>query len=310
VTVQTRNHDGPGAAGPLADAIRAETDAGLQALLEPLVSELTTPATESSTVAISRLDLEIVVPAFNEESRLEATLVALSEVLAALPLSCGISVVDNGSADRTAECVDRFQGGPVPITLIGCAVPGKGAAVSRGILASTAKWVGFCDADLATPAVAIVEAVALLRTGVDVVVGSRRCEGASFVARQPALRRLGGAGFRWLTRDLAGSITDTQCGFKFFDGDVARRLFAASALSGFVFDLEIVARTHRSGFQIVEMPVAWEDRPGSTFHTLRDSRRVWSELRRLRQELRVPTAVAPGAAAAPVSSSATTATSP
>ncbi len=66
-------------------------------------------------------------------------------------LRCGIIVVDNGSSDRTAELVDLFADHPVAVTVIGCSTGGKGAAIRRGIQVSTARFVGFCDADLATP---------------------------------------------------------------------------------------------------------------------------------------------------------------
>lgn len=243
----------------------------------------------------------MIVPALNEEHRIGATLRALVDQLDGLPHSCAVRVVDNGSSDRTAETVDRIRAQGYPVSLMGCSRRGKGAAVARGVLESRARWVGFCDADLATPASAITDAVALLAAGADVVVGSRRVAGAELTVRQPVLRRIGGAGFRWLTRDLAGSITDTQCGFKFFDGEVARHLFSACTVQGFAFDLEVVARTHRSGLQIVEMPVSWQDQPGSTFHLVRDGRRVWSELQELRRSLAggdPPTATAPHRVAA------------
>lgn len=238
-------------------------------------------------LARAMLDLEVIVPALNEERRIEPTLTALIDQLGRMRMRSGVVVVDNGSADRTADVVDALSGGPVQVSVRGCARRGKGSAITRGILASSARRVGFCDADLATPAAAIVDALRLLDDGVDVVVGSRRTGGAELAVRQPVLRRVGGAGFRWLTRDLAGSITDTQCGFKFFDGDVARRLFSACTLGGFAFDLEVVARAHRSGLRIAELPVVWRDQPGSTFRVVRDGRRVWQELAQLRRTLAV-----------------------
>ncbi|MBZ6476270.1 glycosyltransferase, partial [Streptomyces griseocarneus] len=144
----------------------------------------------------SACDLELVIPAYNEEQRLAPTVLALADHLRGKPLTASLRVVDNGSSDRTAECVDRLAASGIPVTVTGCSRRGKGAAVSRGMVTTRARWVGFCDADLATPAAAVDDALTLLRDGWQVVIGSRRCAGARMPVRQPALRRLGGVGFR------------------------------------------------------------------------------------------------------------------
>ena len=99
------------------------------------------------------VDLEVVVPAYNEAERLPATVAATVDYLSAQPWESRIVVVDNGSSDGTAQ-VARALADPsarVPVTVIGCARPGKGAAVRRGVLTSESRYVGFFDADLATP---------------------------------------------------------------------------------------------------------------------------------------------------------------
>jgi hypothetical protein len=212
-----------------------------------------------------QVDLEVVVPAYNEEARIGEVLDALTAFLGAQPaLSCAITVVDNGSVDRTAEEVDRFDGGPVPVTLIGCADQGKGAAVRRAVLASRARWVGFCDADLATPIATLGRVVPALAAGHDVVIASRRCEGAAYAVRQPVTRRVGSALFRQLARPLVGPVADTQCGFKFFQAPAARVLFGHSEISGFAFDVEVLALARAGGLSVVEVPVTWSDAEGST----------------------------------------------
>lgn len=241
--------------------------------------------------AVRPRDLEILIPAYNEERRLTDTLTALAGHLRRRGIDGSLRVIDNGSSDRTTEVVDRAAAAGVPVTVTGCSRRGKGAAVARGMLTSTARWVGFCDADLATPAEAIDDALDRLRAGHEVVIGSRRCEGAQLELRQPLVRRVGGAGFRMLTRRWSGPVADTQCGFKFFSAAAARAVFSQVRLSGFAFDLEVVARSRSLGLSVVEIPVAWRDQDGSTFRPVADGRRVARELWRLRREIPVPAAM-------------------
>ncbi len=233
--------------------------------------------------------LEVIVPAFNEEKRLAPCLTALREQLAKVEGVAGsIRVIDNGSTDRTAEVVDRMNrtSWGVPVHLNGCALQGKGSAVARGMVTSTADWVGFCDADLATPASTINEAVSYLREGWAVVIGSRLVEGARRVRRQSALRCVEGLGFRLLTSDLVPDVRDTQCGFKFFQGEAAHRLFSKASLTGFAFDVEILVLAADLGMSIKEIPVVWTDGAGSTLRPFHDAPDIIRELNMLRRRRR------------------------
>ena len=229
------------------------------------------------------VDLEVIIPALNEEDRIGATLMAVTAYLQKLPLNCLITVVDNGSADATADIVRRHDSIEVPVRLIGCRRRGKGAAVQAGIRASQAKWVGFCDADLATPISALQDVISHLAAGSPVVIGSRRCGGATYAHAQPRLRRAAGWMFRRVTRSLAGNLSDTQCGFKFFEGAVARDLFSEVTSAGFTFDLDLMAAAQRQGVPVVEVPVEWTDMSGSTLRPIEHGLEVMRELRVLRR---------------------------
>src|SRR5258708_20971799 len=111
------------------------------------------------------------------------------------PYSSALAVIDNGSVDRRVNLVKRLGSGRVPIHLVGCAERGKGAAVRRGVLTSSARYVGYMDADLATPIEALDFIVPLLRGGYDAVIGSRHVGGATLAQPQPGKRVLGGAVF-------------------------------------------------------------------------------------------------------------------
>jgi dolichyl-phosphate beta-glucosyltransferase len=233
-------------------------------------------------------DLDVVVPAYNEEARLGATLRALTEHMATLPLEVRVTVVDNGSVDRSAEVVDEVaERSPdnTVLRVIGCARQGKGAAVRRGLLASTARWRGFCDADLSTPPQVLTDVVAHLERGAPVVIGSRRAPGASYAVPQPLVRRFGSSTFRMLTRPLVGGVADTQCGFKFFSAEAAEQVFRRVTVNGFAFDVEVLAVAHRLGLPVVEVPVRWTDQAGSSFHVWSHGRRVLSEVVAVRASL-------------------------
>jgi hypothetical protein len=145
--------------------------------------------------------------------------------------------------------------------------------------------VGYCDADLSTPPSTIESGVDLLRCGWDVVVGSRRCVGAGYAVRQMPVRRLGSFAFRTMAQRLSGPISDTQCGFKLFRTPVAKSLFATSKVNGFAFDVEVLAHAQRRNLRIIELPVLWSDRAGSSFRPMVDGVNSFRELRAARRSL-------------------------
>lgn len=250
------------------------------------------PGTDASATAAPtpQLDLEVIVPAFNEQARIAFTLTSLADYLPTLGLRAQIRVIDNGSSDRTPEVVDRVNRvhRGVTITVQGCSTQGKGSAVARGVMTSKARLVGFCDADLATPAEAIADAVGYLEQGWPVVIGSRHVAGAQMVIEQPVLRRIGGAGFRLLARVLAGDLdlVDTQCGFKFFEASAARQIFSRVDSGGFAFDVEVLSRARGMGYPVKEFPVVWTDRDGSTFSPIKHGAQVTSDLWQIRRQRR------------------------
>ena len=233
----------------------------------------------------STVDLEVVIPAFNEAQRIAETLARTLDFLGSQAWSSRLVVVDNGSADETGAVVRRVaaeNSGPVPITLVGCSCPGKGAAVRRGLLSGTSRFTGFFDADLATPVETLVPAMRHLRNGAAGVIASRHSPGSTFVRPQPLGRRLGGAAFRVVAGSMVTGIRDTQCGFKFFEREALTRAMVQCRSTGFAFDVELLQRLQRGGERIVEIPVAWTDGPGSTFRPVSDGIASFSAMLHMR----------------------------
>lgn len=216
-------------------------------------------------------DLEIVVPALNEEQRIGATIITIGNYLARQPYLGAVVIIDNGSVDRTADVVAEAAANcPVNVHLTNCARRGKGAAIRRGILTSHASFVGYCDADLATPIETLDAVWTLLHSGYPVVIGSRRCPGSTGAQERSLRRKVGSWGFRLLVHTLVRTVGDTQCGFKFFEGVVAHWIFERCMTDGFAFDVEVLARAATAGIPVHEIPVDWSERPGSTLRPVRD----------------------------------------
>lgn len=221
----------------------------------------------------SYVDLEVIIPAYNEALRISGTLTQTVDFLAVQPWSSRIVVVDNGSVDDTASVVRRIsreKGDSVPISLVGCSRRGKGAAVRRGLLSGTSKYTGFFDADLATPLETLTLAMSYLAGGAAAVIASRYAPGSTLVVPQHLGRRMGGTAFRALTKSKVKGIQDTQCGFKFFERDALTAAMVQCRSIGFAFDVELLLRLQDNDAGIVELPVAWTDGAESTFRPFQD----------------------------------------
>jgi dolichyl-phosphate beta-glucosyltransferase len=233
------------------------------------------------------VDVDIIIPALNEEHRISRTIIETCEMLAQAAFTARIIVVDNGSVDSTAEAVDAACSADVRVDVIGCSRRGKGAAVRAGVLYSSAKYIAYCDADLSTPPGSIIHAYEMLAGGWDAVIGSRRVDGAEYAIAQPFLRRAGSKVFSLAASRMVGGITDTQCGFKAFRADAAKSVFEDLITHGFAFDVEVIARLQQADYAIAELPISWSDTHGSSFRPLNDGVQAFRDLVSARRIMRV-----------------------
>lgn len=235
------------------------------------------PATVPSTVPT----LSVIIPAYNEQDRLPATLAAFEPLLWQMPME--IIVVCDGCTDNTAQLAAAF-GGRLPVKVISYQPNrGKGYAVREGVRCATGRLISFYDADGATPAEELIRLANLLETGRDdIVIGSRRAAGAQ-VQRQPLLRHLLGTILLLFTRwILRLPFKDTQCGCKVFCGEVAKRLFEQMRSKRFEFDIELLTRAHRQGLRIREVGIRWQDVPVSKVRLVRDGWQILKAVWRCR----------------------------
>lgn len=213
--------------------------------------------------------LTYVVPAYNEEERLGESLKKLIAYSVAQPYAVDIIIVDDGSADRTAEIANaliaELPDGVTARVLAHEANRGKGAAVRTGALAATGDVVLYLDADLATAPEETQKLLDAFTPGVDIAIGSRiRPEGGDMRASQPAWRRIGGRIFAVARkRLLLSDVADTQCGFKAFSREAAAAVFSRQQLDGLAFDAELIYLARRLGYQVVQVPIEWHHVEGS-----------------------------------------------
>jgi dolichyl-phosphate beta-glucosyltransferase len=222
--------------------------------------------------------LSVVIPSYNEEQRLVPTLKRIEEYLAAQSYDAEILVVDNASSDRTSE-VAREAG----VKVLAEPRRGKGAAVRTGMLAARGRYILFSDADLSTPIEELEKLMAELSAGCDIAIASRGLPESNLVKRQPWYREFVGRAGNVLVRMMAvRGIADTQCGFKLFPREIARRIFPAQRLTGAAFDVEVLFIAQRAGWKIAEVPVTWIDSPDTRFSRVRDSLDALKDLVRIR----------------------------
>jgi dolichyl-phosphate beta-glucosyltransferase len=204
--------------------------------------------------------LSVVIPAYNEENRLPATLARVQEFLSSSARTHELVLVDDGSADGTLEAMRAAAEGKPNVRVVSLGENrGKGRAVAAGVAATTGELVLFSDADLSTPIEELAKLEAALAGGADVAVASRALKASEIVIPQPGTRVLMGKVFNLLVQGLllVPGIWDTQCGFKLFRGAAGRELFAALRTDGFAFDVEVLHRARRRGLRIQEVAVRW-----------------------------------------------------
>lgn len=230
--------------------------------------------------------LSIILPAHNEQSRLPETLRQIEKYLSDKDFESELVIVENASSDATLEIASEFAAQWDRCRVLSEPIPGKGNAVRTGMLAARGAYRFICDADLSMSIDQVDAFLPPAHDHFDIAIGSREAPGAQRID-EPGYRHLIGRVFntmvRWLT--LPG-LQDTQCGFKCFTAEAANALFPLQQMTGWTFDVEILAIALRRGYKVVEVPIRWQYFPGSKVHVLRDSFHMAMDLVTIRRWLR------------------------
>jgi dolichyl-phosphate beta-glucosyltransferase len=230
------------------------------------------------------MDLSIIVPVFNESRKIARDIEAASAFLMSHGLKGEIIIVDDGSGDGTSEAARAAQVSKEIQLRIMRYDPhrGKGFAVRTGIAASTGTYVMFADSGGCVPYHYALTALQMLKNGdCDIAHGSRKLKQSRIHLPQPWLRRAYSKFFRWfiiVAMKVPATLTDTQCGFKIYRGDVARELYGACRTDGFMFDVEIILRALQRQFRIKEFSIEWTADPDSRTTQTLDVKELLAEL--------------------------------
>jgi dolichyl-phosphate beta-glucosyltransferase len=238
--------------------------------------------------------LSLVIPAYNEETRLPDLLEILATSAEDAVAEAGFElremlVVDDGSSDRTADLLAEAEHAhPKLRPVLGATENlGKGAAIAAGARCAEGAWVLLADVDLSTPLEELHKLSAAIGTGADIAIGSRALD-AGVVDRGPVHRKLMGKGFNGAVRLLTGlKLRDTQCGFKLMPTAVARQLLAEQSCPGFSFDVELLMRAELAGMRIAEVPVVYVHDPRSRVQVVSASHRMLRDVGQLAYRLRL-----------------------
>lgn len=228
--------------------------------------------------------LSIVIPAYNEESRISETIDHVRDYLNKNFMKFEIIVIDDGSSDGTSSIVNEQCARLTEIKLLRSMKNlGKGYSVKKGVLASEGNIILICDADLSAPIEEIEKLIPYLDNGFDIVIGSRGLRDSEIVIHQPWCREKMGRIFNVFVRALIfDGIKDTQCGFKLFTAESAREIFNKSRMNGFSYDVEILFISMIRGLKIKEVPIRWAHSPDSKIRPLEDSIKTFIELLKIR----------------------------
>jgi dolichyl-phosphate beta-glucosyltransferase len=237
------------------------------------------------------MDLSIVIPVFEESNKIGRDVESAAKFLESNRLSGEIIIVDDGSKDNTCEAAGSTK---IPPQVTRKVIRyqqhrGKGCAVRTGIMESKGRYVMFADSGCCVPYEDALRGIELLENNqCDIAHGSRKIPGCHIEKSQGLYRRICCRLFRWyviVKMKIPFKLTDTQCGFKIYRGDVARHLYGESVTDGFAFDIEIIMRAQKEGYSIKEFPLHWSCDRDSRLSPTRSVWRILSELKTIKRVL-------------------------
>lgn len=236
-------------------------------------------------------NLSIVIPAYNEATRLGGTIQTALAYLNEYQPEAELIIVDDGSTDETALIAERSlaHAGRIQGRVIrNQPNRGKGHAVRTGLLAGRAEIALFSDADFSTPITEIPKMVEPIERGeCDLGFGSRALDRSLIGVHQPWRREQGGRVFNLIVKMVTGMpFWDTQCGFKAFRMSVCRPIIEAAKIDRFAFDVELIYVAHLAGLRLCEIPVRWDNYEGSKISFVRDSFNMVGQVLSIRDRAR------------------------
>jgi glycosyltransferase involved in cell wall biosynthesis len=216
--------------------------------------------------------LSIVIPAFNEEKRLPATLERIAGYINKSGRATEVIVVDDGSTDKTIGVAESFRERVSDLRVVSNRRNrGKGYSVRHGFMESRGEIVLFTDADLSAP-IEETDKLLVKMDEYDVAIGSRAVNRELIEVHESKFREFAGIIFNKIVRlILRLPFVDTQCGFKAFRREKCRIIFEQQTIERFGFDPELLYLARHLGLRTAEVAVRWAHSPATKVNMLRDS---------------------------------------
>ena len=206
-----------------------------------------------------KIKLSLLIPAYNEEKIIESTLEKVLKFLSKKKYSWEVIVIDDGSSDQTSLKAKKFNNEKVLVVRYEIN-RGKGGALKEGVNKARGDYIIFSDADLSVD-IGKVDGVLNALKKSDVVIGSRRIQGAKILVHQPILREFMGRGYTHLTKLVTGvNLADFTCGFKGFRKNAAKFIFKKTLINRWAYDSEILFLAKKFEYKLTEIPVEWKNR--------------------------------------------------
>lgn len=236
--------------------------------------------------------LSVVIPAYNEALNFrDGKLEEVDKYLVHQQYTWEVIVVDDGSTDKTPELVSKWISDKKNWQLIKNSHAGKAKTVEVGMLAAKGKIRLFTDFDQATPIQEVEKVLNKVKSGAEIVIGSRELKGASR-EKEPELRHIMGRVFNLIVQVIAlRGISDSQCGFKAFTDHATQDLFnrlvvyknrvVADAYTG-AFDVELLFLARKSDYKIAQIPVTWKYVDSDRVSPAKDSLRMLFDIVKIR----------------------------
>ena len=238
------------------------------------------------------MELSIVIPAYNESKKIKKDIFAADKFIQDNFNSGQIIVVDDGSKDETTQVAQSIRNEiKTELDVIKLEKnSGKGAAIAKGVENSKGEIVLYADAGLTVPFTYALIGIKLIKENkCDIANGSRKLTESDIKMKQDFDRRIISLFFGIFTKlflNIPSEMTDTQCGFKIYKGEVARELFPQLKVTGFLFEIEFILLALKKDYKILEFPITWSCDRDSRLSVKKSSRSIISEFIELLKEFR------------------------
>ncbi len=229
------------------------------------------------------MDISIIIPANNESEKISHDILAADKFLSNQNFTGEIIIVDDGSSDNTFQIANHYKSNSnnyVNVIKLSHNV-GKGGAIVEGIKSSKGNIIIYADAGLTVPFENALVGIELIKNDkCEIANGSRKMKESKIVNAQDfdrkIISRLFGFAVKYFLK-IPKNLTDTQCGFKVYNGDVARNLFPKLITKGFLFEIELILLAQKENFRILEFPVIWSCDRDSRLSIGKSSKKIISD---------------------------------